>query len=110
MLTPVSFLHDNARPHSARRTTALLESLQGDVFNPPPTARSGAKRYHSSMRMKEHGSGPSGLMTTKELKDAYRWLKAQAGDLMGKDSKLVKEYDKVPQLVMETMSKNSAKM
>jgi hypothetical protein len=30
------FLHDNARPHKARRTASLLQEFSSEVFNHPP--------------------------------------------------------------------------
>jgi hypothetical protein len=30
------FLHDNARPHTARRTASLLQEFSWEVFNHPP--------------------------------------------------------------------------
>lgn len=97
MLTSgIVFLHDNARPHSARRTTALLESFKWDVFNHPPYSPDLAPSdYHLFMHMKKW-LGSQRFDDDEELKDAVTgWLKAQAGDFYAEGiSKLVKRYDK----------------
>ena len=97
MLTSgIVFFHDNARPHSARRTTALLESFNWDVFNHPPYSPDLAPSdYHLFMHMKKW-LGSQRFDDDEELKDAVTgWLQAQAGDFYAEGiSKLVKRYDK----------------
>ncbi|KAG8295204.1 hypothetical protein J6590_085189 [Homalodisca vitripennis] len=39
----VVFVHDNARLHTAQRTTELLEKFKWDVFDPPPQPRPGSQ-------------------------------------------------------------------
>ena len=39
----VVFLHDNARPHTARQTAALLQQFHSDTMDPPPPLQPGPR-------------------------------------------------------------------
>lgn len=59
MLTKgVCLLHDNARPHVARQTVALLDQFGWDIITHPPYSPDLAPRdYHLFPKLKEHLAG-----------------------------------------------------
>lgn len=92
----VIFLHDNARPHSAQKTKALLEQFKWDIFSHPPYSPDLAPSdFHLFMHLKKW-LGSQRFEDDGELKDAVSsWLKAQAADFYAEGiSKLVHRYDK----------------
>lgn len=92
----VVFVHDNARPHTAQRTSQLLTKFKWDVFDHPPYSPDLApsdfhlfpymKRWLASRRFANDG----------ELQNAVTgWLRSQAADFYAEGiSKTVKRYDK----------------
>ena len=54
----VHILHDNARPHVARQTVALLQQFQWNIITHPPHSPDLAPSdYHLFPKLKEHLAG-----------------------------------------------------
>ena len=67
----IVLLHDNARPHTARQTQALLrEQFHWDIFEHPPySADQALSDFFLFPKIKEHLAGKR-FANDKDLKDA----------------------------------------
>jgi len=76
----VCLLHDNARPHVARDTKALLEKFGWDVISHPPYSPDLAPSdYHLFLNLKKHLGGKR-LETDEEMKtEVNQYLNFRAG-------------------------------
>jgi hypothetical protein len=77
----VCLLHDNARPHSAHDTTALLEKFKWDILDLPPYGPNLAPSdFHLFLHLKKHLAGKR-FDDDDELQEAVMtWFKGQAAD------------------------------
>lgn len=75
----VSILHDNARPHVARQTVALLQNFGWNIITHPPYSPDLAPSdYHLFPKLKEHLAGRR-FCSDEEVKDeVQRFLKDMA--------------------------------
>lgn len=92
----VVLLHDNARPHSARRTQDLLSQFKWDVFiHPPYSPDLAPSDYHLFPHMKKW-LGSQHFDDDEDLQNAVTgWLRSQAAEFYAEGiCKLVKRYDK----------------
>lgn len=92
----VVFLHDNARPHVARKTKELLERFQWEVIDHPPYSPDLAPSdFHLFAKLKMFLAGRH-FATDEELKDAVtKFLYELAADEYDEGiQKLVPRYDK----------------
>ncbi|KAJ4434372.1 hypothetical protein ANN_22932 [Periplaneta americana] len=90
----VIFLHDNARPHTARRTATKLQEFNWEVLDHPPYSPDLAPSdYHLFMYIKTW-LGSKRFDDDEELKTGIvGWLQSQAAELYDCGiSKLVKRY------------------
>jgi len=99
MLTSgVVLLHDNACPHTAARTRALLQKFHWDLFNHPPYSPDLAlSDFHLFSRMKVClGTQHLRVKTNEELMDGVKdWLSSQLATFYDvRIVKLVSRYDK----------------
>ncbi|XP_011049295.1 PREDICTED: histone-lysine N-methyltransferase SETMAR-like [Acromyrmex echinatior] len=98
MLTAgVSLLHDNARPHVAASTTALLNQFSWDVLTHPPYSPDLAPSdYHLFTKLKESLAGKR-FQSDEEVQTAVtNWTKELAGSFYAEGiSKLVSRYTKL---------------
>jgi len=71
----VCLLHDNARPHSAHVTTALLEKFKWDILDHPPYSLDlEPSGFNLFLHLKKHLAG-------KRLQEEFMtWFKEQAAD------------------------------
>ncbi|KAG5310262.1 SETMR methyltransferase, partial [Pseudoatta argentina] len=97
MLTAgVSLLHDNARPHVAASTTALLNQFSWDVLTHPPYSPDLAPSdYHLFTKLKE-SLAEKRFQNDEEAQTAVtNWTKELAGSFYAEGiSKLVSRYTK----------------
>jgi len=71
----VCLLHDNARPHVARDTKALLDRFGWDVISHTPYSPDLAPTdYHLFLNLKEHLGGKR-METDEEVKKVIKFLK-----------------------------------
>lgn len=92
----VVFVHDNARPHTARRTNELLAKFKWDVFDHPPYSPDLAPSdFHLFPNMKRWLASQR-FANDEELQNAVNgWLHSQAADFYAEGiSKTVPRYDK----------------
>lgn len=92
----ILFLHDNARPHTANRTRAVLDVLKWEVFPHPPYSPDLAPSdYHLFPAMKTWLARQR-FDDDAELREGVTtWLKSQAAEFYDTGiSKLVHRYDK----------------
>jgi transposase len=85
MLTSgVVLLHDNARPHTAAHTRALLEHFNWELFdNPPYTPDLTPSDYHLFTCLK-NWLGSQCFNDNKELTEGVKtWLSSQVPDFFG---------------------------
>jgi histone-lysine N-methyltransferase SETMAR len=84
MLTSgVELLHDNARPHTAARTRALLEHLNLELLdNPPDSPDLATSDYHLFTYLNWLGS--QRFNSNEELMEGVKtWLRSHAADFFG---------------------------
>ncbi|KMQ86389.1 transposase [Lasius niger] len=75
----VCLLHDNARPHTARDTTALLERFKWDVLEHPPYSPDLAPSdFHLFLHLKKHLGGKR--FDDDKVKEVMMWFNEQAAD------------------------------
>ncbi|KAL4092242.1 hypothetical protein QTP88_026776 [Uroleucon formosanum] len=92
----ILLLHDNARPHTAKRTQELLDSLKWEVFPHPPYSPDLAPSdFHLFPRMKTW-LGTQRFDDDEELRvRVTEWFRSQAANFYDDGiSKLVHRYDK----------------
>jgi len=77
----VVLLHDNARVHVSRQTTAKLEEFGWDIFGHPPYSPDLAPSdYHMFPALKKH-LGRQKFASDEEVVEAVdKWLKEVAGE------------------------------
>lgn len=92
----IVLLHDNARPHTAARTAALLNDFQWEVFNHPPYSPDLAPSdYHLFPKMKVWLGGHRFQSDDELVKSVNGWLSAQAAELFDDGiRKLIPRYQK----------------
>lgn len=103
----VVFVHDNARPHTAQRTTELLEKFKWDVFvHPPYSPDLAPSDFHLFPYMKRWLASQRFTSDVALQNAVTGWLRSQAADFF-KDgiSKTVKRYDKCLNLFGEYVEK-----
>jgi hypothetical protein len=89
-------LHDNARPHAAARTQAMLQEFGWEGFEHPAYSPDLALSYfHLFPKFKEYLGGIR-FKSDEEVKDAVKeWLNGLAAEVYDEGiQKLVTRYDK----------------
>jgi histone-lysine N-methyltransferase SETMAR len=96
-------LHDNARPHAAARTQAMLQEFDWEVFEHPDLAPSD---FHLFPKLKEF-LGCRRFKSDEEVKDAVKeWLNGLAAEVYGEGIvKLLSRLDKCPNLYGDYVEK-----
>lgn len=98
MLTAgVVLLHDNARPHTARRTAAVLTEFGWELFDHPPYSPDLAPSdFHVFLHLKKFLSSGERFGNDEELKTSVtRWFHSQAAEFYDRGiQKLIPRYDK----------------
>ncbi|KAJ4445240.1 hypothetical protein ANN_07041 [Periplaneta americana] len=98
MLTAVVvLLHDNARPHTARRTAAVLTEFGWALFHHPPYSPDLAPSdFHVFLHLKKFLSSGERFGNDEELKTSVtRWFHSQAAQFYDRGiQKLIPRYDK----------------
>ncbi|KAJ4437856.1 hypothetical protein ANN_13795 [Periplaneta americana] len=98
MLTAgVVLLHDNARPHKARRTASVLTEFGWELFDYPPYSPDLAPSdFHVFLHLKKFLSSGERFGNDEELKTSVtRWFHSQAAEFYDRGiQKLIPRYDK----------------
>ncbi|KAJ4429271.1 hypothetical protein ANN_26274 [Periplaneta americana] len=98
MLTAgVVLLHDNGRPHTARRTAAVLTEFGWVLFDHPPYSPDLAPSdFHVSLHLKKFLCSGERFGNDVELKTSVtRWFHSQAAEFYDRGiQKLIPQYDK----------------
>jgi len=77
----VCLLHDNARPHSAHITTALLEKFKWDTLDQPPYSPDLApSHFHLILHLKQRFAGKKFDDDDEVQEEVMTWFKVQAAD------------------------------
>jgi len=77
----VCLLHDNARPHSAHVTTALLEKFKWDILDYPPYSPDLAPSdFHLFLHLKKHLAGKKFDDDDEVQEEIMTRFKGQAAD------------------------------
>lgn len=100
MTKGIVLLHDNARPHTARVTTDLLNTFGWDVFGHPPHSPDLAPSdFYLFTHLKQHIAGER-FHTDEEVQNhVLDWSKELAGvDTKDGINKLVSRYEKCLEL------------
>ncbi|KAJ4443883.1 hypothetical protein ANN_05670 [Periplaneta americana] len=90
-------LHDNARPHTARRTAAVLTEFGWELFDHPPYSPDlTPSDFHVFLHFKKFLSSGERFGNDKELKTSVtRWFHSQAAEFYDRGiQKLIPRYDK----------------
>lgn len=92
----VFLFHDNARPHAARETQALLEQFRWDVFGHPPYSPDLAPSdFHLFPELKKHLGGRRFANEDELKQQVERWLASLAGEWYATGlKKLLTRYQK----------------
>lgn len=93
----VVLLHDNARPHTARRTTAVLREFGWELFDHPPYSPDLAPSdFHVFLKLKKFLSSGERFGNDEELQTSVtRWFHSQAAQFYDTGiQKLIPRYDK----------------
>ena len=90
----VVLLHDNARPHTARQTTALLQQFRWDIMDHPPYSPDLAlSDYHLFLHMKRFLAGKQFHSDAEVETTINNWVQQQAVDFFDTGiQKLVTRY------------------
>ncbi|KAJ4436753.1 hypothetical protein ANN_16885 [Periplaneta americana] len=97
LTTGVVLLHDNARPHTARRTAAVLTEFGWELFDQPPYSPDLAPSdFHVFLHLKKFLSSGERFGNDEELKTSVtRWFHSQAAEFYDRGiQKLIPRYDK----------------
>ncbi|KAJ4436264.1 hypothetical protein ANN_18895 [Periplaneta americana] len=98
MLTAgVVLLHDNARPHTAQRTAAVLTEFGWELFDHPPYKPDLAPSdFHVFLHLKKFLSSGDRFGNDEELKTSVtRWFHSQAAEFYDRGmQKLIPRYNK----------------
>jgi len=77
----VVLLHDNARPHRAQQTTALLQQFRWNIMDHPPYSLDLAPSdYHLFLHMKRFLAGKQFHSDAEVKTTVNNWLQQQAVD------------------------------
>ena len=77
----VCLLHENARPHSAHVTTALLEKFKWDILDHPPYSPDLAPRnFQLFLHLKKHLAGKKFDDDDEVQEEVITWFKGLAAD------------------------------
>ena len=77
----VCLLQDNARPHSAHVTTALLEKFKWDILDHLPYSPILASRdFHLFLHLKKHLAGKKFDDYDEVLEEVMTWLRGLTAD------------------------------
>jgi hypothetical protein len=76
----VQLLHDNARPHTAARTRALLEHFNSDLFDHPPYIPGLAPGDYILLTNLKNWLQSQRFNSNELMKDVKTWLNSQAAD------------------------------
>ena len=77
----VFLLHDNARPHSAHVTTALLEKFKWDVLDQPPYSPDLVPiDFHLFLHLKKHFAGKKFDDNDEVQEEVMTCFKGQTAD------------------------------
>lgn len=92
----IVFLHDNARPHTARSTVHLIEKFGWDVFDHPPYSPDLAPSdYHLFLLLKQWLQSQRFENDDELMTGVTNWLKSLAADFFDAGlKKLVQRYKK----------------
>ncbi|KAJ4451413.1 hypothetical protein ANN_02875 [Periplaneta americana] len=93
----VVLLHDNARPHTARRTAAVLTEFGWELFDHPLYSPDLAPSdFHVFLHLKKFLSSDERFGNDEELKTSVtRWFHSQAAEFYDRGiQKLIPRYDK----------------
>jgi histone-lysine N-methyltransferase SETMAR len=96
MSSGVMLLHDNARPHAAARTQAMLQEFGWEVLQHPPYSPDlDPSDFHLFPKLKEFLGGRR-FKSDEEVEDAVKeWLNGLAAEVYEEGiQKLVTRYDK----------------
>jgi histone-lysine N-methyltransferase SETMAR len=90
----IVFLHDNARPHTARRTASLLQEFSWEVFNHPPYSPELAPSdFHLFLHLKKFHQRFENDREAEKV--VTKWFQSQAADFYDTGvQNLVPRYDK----------------
>jgi transposase len=81
LTTGAVLLHDNARPHTAARTRALLEHFSWELFVHPPNSPDLAPNDYHLFTYLKNSLGSQRFNNSEALMEgAKKWLSSQAGD------------------------------
>ncbi|KAJ4450185.1 hypothetical protein ANN_01592 [Periplaneta americana] len=97
LIAGVVLLHDNARPHTARRTAAVLTEFGWELFDHPPYSSDLAPSdFHVFLHLKKFLSSGERFGNDEELKTSVtRWFHSQAAEFYDRGiQKLIPRYDK----------------
>jgi transposase len=89
-------LHDNARPHIAARTRALLEHFNWELFDHSPYSPDLAPCDYLLFTYMKNWLGSQFFNNTEELMEGVKiWLSSQAVEFVDTGiQKLIPQYDK----------------
>lgn len=92
----IILLHDNARPHAANRTQALIRSFGWEQLDHPPYSPDLAPSdYHLFLHLKQHLGGQRHDNDDDVKMTVMQWLTKQAADFFEEGlQKLIVRYDK----------------
>ncbi|KAJ4452219.1 hypothetical protein ANN_03737 [Periplaneta americana] len=97
LIAEVVLLHDNARPHTARRTAAALTEFGWELFDHPPYSPDLAPSdFHVFLHLRKFLSSGEHFGNDEELKTSVtRWFHSQAAEFYDRGiQKLIPRYDK----------------
>jgi histone-lysine N-methyltransferase SETMAR len=95
----IVFLHDNARPHTARRTASLLQEFSWDVFNHPLYSPDLAPSdFHLFLHLKKFLLTGT-IFISKEDKHLLRYLHAKIDYMLSSNTVIVHKHVKKHQII-----------
>jgi histone-lysine N-methyltransferase SETMAR len=91
----VVLLHDNARPHTAVHTRALLEHFNWELSDHPPYSPDLALSDYHLFPYLKNWLRLQRFTSNEELEDVKAWLSSQVVDFIDRGiKKLIPRYDK----------------
>jgi histone-lysine N-methyltransferase SETMAR len=92
----IVLLHDNARPHTGARISALLEHFNWELFDQPPYSPDLAPSDYNLFTYLKSWLGSQRFNNNEELMEGVKtWLSSQAADFFDTGiQKLIPRYDK----------------
>jgi hypothetical protein len=90
----VVLLHDNARPHTAAGTRALLEHFNWELFDHRPCSPDLAPSDYYFLLVPTRTTGwDHGASTIMRMEDVKTWLSSQAADFFDAEvQKVISQY------------------